>query len=159
MTWRIRSASGNYLNPEPWHENLGKRQVKSPKIYLRDTGLLHTLLGVPSFRFLQGHPKLGASWEGFVLEEILRRVGERNAYFWATQSGAELDLLVRVGGKRYGIEVKYADAPGISKSMRIALSDLGLRRLLIVYPGDRPYNLDKQVAVVPLEQINDILKG
>ena len=144
---------------QPWHENLGKRQVKSPKIYLRDTGLLHTLLGVPSFRFLQGHPKLGASWEGFVLEEILRMVGERNAYFWATQSGAELDLLVRVGGKRYGIEVKYADAPGISKSMRIALSDLGLRRLLIVYPGDRPYNLDKQVAVVPLEQINDILKG
>jgi len=144
---------------QPWHENLAKRQVKSPKIYLRDTGLLHTLLGVPSFRFLQGHPKLGASWEGFVLEEILRTVGERNAYFWATQSGAELDLLVLVGGKRYGIEVKYGDAPGITKSMRIALSDLGLRRLLVVYPGDRPYNLDKQVAVVPLGQINDILKG
>ena len=144
---------------QPWHENLGKRQVKSPKIYLRDTGLLHALLGVPSFRFLQGHPKLGASWEGFVIEEILQQVGERNAYFWATQSGAELDLLLLMGGKRHGIEVKYGDAPGITKSMRIALSDLGLQRLLIVYPGDHPYNLGEKVTVVPLEQVKGILVG
>jgi uncharacterized protein len=144
---------------QPWHENLSKRQVKSPKIYLRDTGLLHALLGVPSFRFLQGHPRLGASWEGFALEEILHTVGERNAFFWATQSGAELDLLVLRGGKRYGIEVKYGDAPGITKSMRIAVSDLGLQQLLIVYPGDRPYNLDKHVAAVPLDQIKGILNG
>ena len=143
---------------QPWHENVGKRQVKSPKIYLRDSGLLHTLLGVPSFRFLQGHPKLGASWEGFVVEEVLQTVGERNAYFWATQSGAELDLLLLVGGKRYGIEVKYGDAPGVTKSMRIALNDLGLRRLFIVYPGDRSYDLDKKIAVVPLEQLKGILK-
>jgi predicted AAA+ superfamily ATPase len=143
---------------QPWYENLSKRQVKSPKIYLRDTGLLHALLGVSSFRFLQGHPRLGASWEGFAVEEILRTVGERNAYFWATQSGAELDLLVLQGGKRYGIEVKYGDAPGISKSMRIAFSDLGLQHLLIVYPGDRSYNLDKHVAAVPLEQIKGHLE-
>ena len=143
---------------QPWHENVGKRQVKSPKIYLRDTGLLHTLLGVPSFRFLQGHPKLGASWEGFVTEEVLPWVGERNAYFWATQSGAELDLLLLVDGRRYGVEVKYGDAPSVTKSMRMALSDLGLERLLIVYPGDRAYSLDKNVAVVPLAQVKGILK-
>ncbi len=142
---------------QPWHENLGKRQVKSPKVYLRDTGVLHTLLGVPSFRQLEGHPKLGASWEGFVVEEILRSVGERNAYFWATQSGAELDLLLLVGGQRYGVEVKYADAPGMTKSMRIALSDLGLRRLFVVYPGNTSYDLGGNVAVVSLEQVKERL--
>lgn len=138
---------------QPWHENLGKRQVKSPKIYIRDTGLLHALLGVPSFRLLEGHPKLGASWEGFVIEEILQLVGERNAYFWATQSGAELDLLLLVGGSRYGVEVKYSDAPGITKSIRIALEDLSLRHLFVVYPGRETYELDRRVTVLPLEQI------
>ena len=142
---------------QPWHENLGKRQVKSPKTYLRDTGLLHALLGVDSFRFLQGHPKLGASWEGFVIEEILQLVGERSAYFWATQAGAELDLLLLVGGDRYGIEVKYADAPGMTKSIRIAVSDLGLRKLFVVYPGSTSYDLDKRVAVVPLERMQKLL--
>jgi hypothetical protein len=142
---------------QPWHENLGKRQVKSPKTYLRDTGLLHALLGVDSFRFLQGHPKLGASWEGFVIEEILQLVGERSAYFWATQSGAELDLLLLVGGDRYGIEVKYADAPGMTKSIRIAVSDLGLRKLFVVYPGSTSYDLDNRVAVVPLERMQKLL--
>jgi hypothetical protein len=138
---------------QPWHENLGKRQVKSPKIFIRDTGILHALLGVPSFQFLEGHPKLGASWEGFVIEEILQLVSERKAYFWATQSGAELDLLVLEGGARYGIEVKYSDAPGITKSMRVALDDLDLRKLFVVYPGRDAYDLDKRVAVIPLEQI------
>jgi len=138
---------------QPWHENLGKRQVKSPKIYVRDTGLLHALLGVPSFPFLQGHPKLGASWEGFVIEEILMSVGERNAYFWATQSGAELDLLLFAGGVRYGVEAKYSDAPGVTKSMRIALDDLGLRHLFVVYPGSETYEVEKRVTVLPLEQI------
>lgn len=141
------------LQLQPWHENLGKRQVKSPKIFIRDTGILHALLGVPSFQFLEGHPKLGASWEGFVIEEILQLVGERKAYFWATQSGAELDLLVLEGGARYGIEVKYNDAPGITKSMRVALDDLDLRKLFVVYPGRDAYDLDKRVAVIPLEQI------
>jgi predicted AAA+ superfamily ATPase len=138
---------------QPWHENLGKRQVKAPKVYIRDTGLLHALLGVPSFRFLEGHPKLGAAWEGFVIEELLELVGERSAYFWATQSGAELDLLLLLDGARYGVEVKYGDAPGITKSMRVALEDLGLRQLFVVYPGRKAYNLDKKVAVLPLEQV------
>jgi predicted AAA+ superfamily ATPase len=137
----------------PWHANLGKRQIKSPKVYIRDTGLLHSLLGVPSFRFLEGHPKLGASWEGFVIEEILSLVGERNAYFWGTQSGAELDLLLFAGGARYGVEVKYGDAPGITKSMRIALDDLELRHLFVVYPGREAYELDARISVLPLEQI------
>jgi len=143
---------------QPWHANLAKRQIKSPKVYIRDTGLLHSLLGVPSFRFLQGHPKLGASWEGFVIEEIVSLVGERNAYFWGTQSGAELDLLLLVGGQRYGIEVKYADAPGMTKSMRIALSDLGLRRLFVVYPGSTSYDLDERIAVVTLEKLKQRMK-
>ena len=138
---------------QPWHVNLGKRQVKSPKVYIRDTGLLHSLLGVPSFRFLEGHPKLGASWEGFVIEEILSLVGERNAYFWGTQSGAELDLLLFASGARYGVEVKYGDAPGITKSMRIALDDLELGHLFVVYPGPEAYELDKRITALPLEQI------
>jgi len=140
---------------QPWHENLGKRQVKSPKVYLRDSGLLHALLGVPSFRFLEGHPKLGASWEGWVIEEIIRVVGERNAYFWATQSGAELDLLFMLGGERYGLEVKYGDAPGITKSMHIALADLKLRRMFVVYPGQEAYSLAKNIEVMPLAGIKE----
>ena len=138
---------------QPWHANLGKRQIKSPKVYIRDSGLLHSLLGVPSFRFLEGHPKLGASWEGFVIEEILSSVGERNAYFWGTQSGAELDLLLFAGGARYGVEIKYSDAPGITKSMHIALDDLELRHLFVVYPGHEVYELGKRVTALPLEQI------
>jgi hypothetical protein len=142
---------------QPWHENLGKRQVRSPKIYVRDTGILHALLGIDAFRGLEGHPKLGASWEGFVVEEVIRRVGERNAYFWATQSGAELDILITAGGKRFGVEVKYADAPGLTKSMRIAREDLGLRRLLVVYPGSQPYDLDETSRVIPIERLREEL--
>ncbi len=142
---------------QPWHENLGKRQIKSPKIYLRDSGLLHTLLGVPSFRFLEGHPKVGASWEGFVIEEIIRAAGERNAYFWATQSGAELDLMLIRKGRRFGVEVKYSDAPGVTKSMRTALEDLRLQQLFVVYPGSKSYRVAKQIQVVPLEGLRQEL--
>jgi predicted AAA+ superfamily ATPase len=142
---------------QPWHENLGKRQVKSPKIYLRDSGLVHALLGVPSARALEGHPKLGASWEGFVVEEILRAVGERNAYFWATQSGAELDLLLMLRGKRYGVEIKYGDAPSSTKSMRIALEDLTLEKLFVIYPGEQAYQLDEKIEVIPLSQMRSRL--
>jgi uncharacterized protein len=138
---------------QPWHANLGKRQIKSPKVYIRDSGLLHALLGVPSFAFLQGHPKLGASWEGFVVDEILTLAGERNAHFWATQSGAELDLLLFAGGSTYGVEVKYSDAPGTTKSMHAAIKDLALRHLFVVYPGSEAYQLDKKITVVPLEQL------
>jgi predicted AAA+ superfamily ATPase len=142
---------------QPWHENLGKRQIKSPKIYLRDTGLLHALLGLSSFRSLEGHPKLGASWEGFVVEELVRLAGERNAYFWGTQSGAELDLMLLRNGRRFGVEVKYGDAPRLTKSMRIALDDLRLQQLFVVYPGHQPYSLAKNIRVVPLEVLKQEL--
>ena len=111
---------------------------------------MHALLDVHSFRALDGHPKVGASWEGFAVEEIVRLVGERNVYFWNTHAGAELDLLVMRGGKRYGVEMKYKDAPGITKSMRIAIQDLGLDRLFVLYPGDKTYDLDKGIVALPL---------
>ncbi len=139
---------------QPWYENVGKRQVKSPKVYVRDSGLLHALLEIASLSGLQAHPKLGASWEGFAIEEIIQYAGERNAYFWATQSGAELDLLLTLGGKRYGVEVKYADAPHATKSMHIALADLGLDQLWVVYPGKERYDLHEKITVVPLVGIH-----
>jgi len=141
---------------QPWFENLGKRVVKSPKVYVRDSGLLHSLLGIPDLAALQGHPKLGASWEGFVIEQILSWAGERNAYFWATHSRAELDLMVMAKGKRWGFEVKYQDAPTITKSMRIAMQDLELERLWVVYPGQNGYLMDEKVECVSLSQLGQI---
>jgi hypothetical protein len=126
----------------PWFENIGKRQVKSPKVYLRDSGLLHELLGIPSFAALEAHPKLGASWEGFALEEVLRIVGDREAYFWNTQSGAELDLLSFVGAQRFGFEFKYADSPTVTRSLSVARADLGLKRVFVVHPGTHSYPLN-----------------
>ena len=137
----------------PWHQNLKKRQVKSPKVYLRDSGLLHALLGLASEREVLSHPKAGASWEGFAIEEALRTVRSEAAYFWATHTGAELDLLLFVRGRRYGVEVKFQDAPRLTPSMRIALEDLGLRRLTVLYPGDRRYQLERRVDVVPLAEL------
>lgn len=141
---------------QPWFENLGKRVVKSPKVYVRDSGLLHALLGIPDFAALQGHPKLGASWEGFVIEQILSWAGERNACFWATHSRAELDLMVMAKGKRWGFEVKYQDAPAITKSMRIAMQDLKLERLWVVYPGQTGYPMDEKIECVSLSQLGQI---
>lgn len=138
----------------PWFENLGKRVVKSPKVYVRDSGILHALLRVDDFDTLAGHPKLGASWEGFALEQVLRCVGERDVYFWATHAGAELDLLYFRKGKRYGVEFKYADAPALTKSMRIALDDLRLQALWVVYPGTTAYPLADRVHAVPLAEFN-----
>jgi uncharacterized protein len=137
----------------PWFENIAKRQVRSPKVYIRDSGLLHTLLGLETFAALEGHPKLGASFEGFVVEHVVTRVGERNAFFWATPAGAELDLLIHVGGRRFGIEVKYADAPRVTRSMHSALEDLALERLFVVPPGGESYPLGERVEVRPLPQI------
>jgi predicted AAA+ superfamily ATPase len=134
----------------PWHENIGKRQVKAPKIYLRDSGLLHELLGIPSPAALLTHPKSGASWEGFALENILRRYAPDEAYFWATHGGAELDLLMIKEGRRVGIEFKRNDAPKLTPSMRTALSDLHLENLYVVYPGSRRYVISEQVEVIPL---------
>jgi hypothetical protein len=143
---------------QPWFENLGKRQVRSPKVYIRDTGILHFLLGLPTFAALEGHPKLGASWEGFVLEHTIAAIGERNAFFWATQAGAELDLLLHTGGKRYGIEVKYSDAPRLTKSMGIAATDLKLEKLYVVYPGNERYSLNEHAEVIPLGAFLDELR-
>jgi hypothetical protein len=143
----------------PWFENLKKRQVKSPKVYIQDSGLLHALLGVADLPSLQGHPALGASWEGFALEQILAASGTRDAYFWSTHSVAELDLLLLAGGKRYGFEFKYGDAPQRSRSMAIAMEDLGLERLWIVYPGKDRYDLRDRTSVEPLEGALDLVRN
>lgn len=134
----------------PWFENLKKRQVKAPKIYLRDSGLLHALLQLPGLHEVRGHPKLGASWEGFVLEQLLAAHPTRDAYFWATHGGAELDLLIFKSGRRHGFELKYTDAPAMTRSMHVALKDLKLDRLWVVYPGAQTYPLHDQVTAVPL---------
>lgn len=135
---------------QPWHENLAKRQVKSPKVYVRDSGLLHELLGIRSEAQLVAHPKSGASFEGYAIEQALHVVRPDEAYFWATHQGAELDLLMFKGGRRIGIEIKRQDAPSMTPSMRIALEDLRLDRLIVIYPGDKPYRLAERVDVVPL---------
>jgi uncharacterized protein len=135
---------------QPWHENLGKRQVKAPKIYFRDTGLLHTLMGIKTLPELVTHPRAGASWEGFALEQILRIAQPDEAYFWATHQGAELDLLMLRGQQRIGVEFKRADAPTITKSMRIAMHDLKLDALYVVYPGLHRYPMGEGVEAVPL---------
>ena len=149
--------TGAYLARQlpPWHENLGKRQVKAPKAYVRDCGLLHALLGIASPKALLEHPKCGASWEGYVIEEVLTALEARDAYFWATHQGAELDLLLFHGGKRIGIEIKRADAPVITKSMQIALTDLKLDRLLVLYPGEKAYALGERVDVLPAAAVAD----
>ncbi len=141
----------------PWFENIGKRQVKAPKIYMRDSGIFHALLQLTSLPDLQGHPKLGASWEGFVLEHVIGALETRDAYFWATHAGAELDLLVLVKGKRYGFEFKYADAPGRSRSMQIAIRDLGLEHLWVIYPGHQEYTLDDKISVIPIETLSRVV--
>ncbi len=137
----------------PWFENVGKRQVKAPKIYLRDTGLLHALLQIGTLRELEAHPQLDASWEGFALENVVSLLDTRDVYFWATHGGAELDLLVTLGGRRYGFEFKYRDAPARTRSMLIAREDLGLEHLWVVYPGSTEYALDETIDVVPLGSI------
>ena len=139
----------------PWFENLGKRQVKSPKVYLRDSGLLHSLLGVASFAALEAHPKLGASWEGFALEEVLRVTGDREAYFWGTQGVAELDLLVFLDGARFGFEFKYADAPAVTRSLQAAHDDLKLRRAFIVHPGAKSYALSDWCEAVAIGALRE----
>jgi predicted AAA+ superfamily ATPase len=137
----------------PWFENLGKRQVKSPKIFVRDTGLLHALLGITDRRSLELHPKVGASWEGFAVEKALKALRPDEAYFWSTHQGAEIDLVLFKRGRRLGVECKRMDAPSLTPSMRIALHDLKLERLLVVYPGERRYALGDRVEAVPLAEL------
>lgn len=135
---------------QPWFINTGKRQVKAPKLYFRDTGLLHELLGISDAGALQRHPRLGASWEGFALDQVLRVARPDEAYFWATHAGAELDLLMFKDGVRVGVEFKRGDAPTLTRSMQVALHDLALDALYVVYPGPRRYRLAERVEAVPL---------
>src|ERR1700723_1666666 len=137
---------------EPWYANVGKRLVKSPKVYIRDSGLLHTLLGIGERRQLEGHPVVGGSWEGFVIEQLLAHLPKANAYYWRTQAGAELDLLLFLKGRSIGIEIKRADAPKMTPSMGSALEDLELHRLLVIYPGSVRYTLRPKVEVMSLAQ-------
>jgi predicted AAA+ superfamily ATPase len=143
----------------PWHANLKKRQVKSPKIYLRDSGLLHQLLGIRTLQELLSHPKCGASWEGYVIETLLADVKADEAYFWATYAGAEIDLIIHKDGRRVGVEIKRADAPSLTPSMRSALEELGLERILVIYPGQLSYRLAENVEVVPAISLADGNRG
>jgi hypothetical protein len=142
----------------PWFENIAKRQVKAPKIYIRDSGIFNALLQLGSLADMQSHPKLGASWEGFALEQLLSALEARNPYFWATHAGAELDLLLTIGGRRFGFEFKYGDAPARTRSMLAALQDLYLDRLFVVYPGDQEYEIDEKISVVPIGRVPDFRK-
>lgn len=137
----------------PWHANLGKRQVKAPKVYVRDSGLLHQLLGIDSDRALLSHPKVGASWEGFAIEQVLATQAHDEAFFWATHQGAEIDLILRRGDRLFGVECKRADAPRMTTSLRIATADLGLNRIAVLYPGQRRYALSDAVEVLPLSAL------
>jgi len=150
--------TGTYMvrQLQPWHENLNKRQVKAPKIYLRDSGLLHSLLSINSHHELLGHPRLGASWEGFALEQVLSLVRPAEAYFWATHSGAEIDLLYFLHGQRYGVEFKFNDTPKVTRSMHSALHDLNLKRLWVVYPGQHQYEVHDKISVLPLSEIRKL---
>jgi len=135
---------------QPWHANLRKRQVKSPKVYVRDSGLLHRLLGIDSAKTLMTHPKVGASWEGFVIEQVLAAEPHDESFFWGTHQGAEIDLVLSRGGRLLGVECKRADAPKMTKSIGVALADLRLDRIAVVYPGERRYSLDERVEAVPV---------
>lgn len=138
----------------PWFENAGKRLVKTPKFYVRDSGLFHTLLGLKSEKDLLQHPKLGASWEGFALEEVLKIMGTgRNAFFWGTHGGAELDLFIPEGKSRMGFEFKYSQAPSMTKSMHAAFADLKLTKLIVVHPGSRAFTMGEKVEAIPLSAL------
>ena len=140
----------------PWHENLSKRQVKAPKIYFRDSGILHQLLSLSDFQALTGHPRVGASWEGFALEQTLNILETRQIYFWSTYSGAELDLFFLHAGRRYGVEFKYSEAPVATKSIHSALETLNLEHLWIVYPGNTQYPVHEKITVLPIKNISDL---
>ena len=137
---------------QPWHENIAKRQVKSPKIYIRDSGIFHTLLNINTMEDLMINPKLGASWEGFVLEQVLQKLEKDGyvCYFWATHNQAELDLLAISGQKRIGFEVKHTKTPKITRSMQIALNDLNLSEIILLYMGDKIFQLSPHITCMPL---------
>ena len=139
----------------PWHENISKRQVKAPKVYISDSGIVHTLLGLRSLKGLESHPKLGASWEGFVIRHIVRQLGAEpeECFFWATHAGAELDFIVIRGRNRFGFEVKRTTSPRITPSIRSAISDLKLKQVDIIHAGEETYPLSKKVRAVALSSV------
>jgi uncharacterized protein len=143
----------------PWHENVGKRLVKSPKLYLRDSGILHALLGLRDAAEVRSHPRFGFSWEGFALEQVLATTGPEQAYFYATHGGAELDLLLLRGGRRYGFEFKFTDAPKTHKSMHVARQDLGLEKLWVIYRGGKRFTLLPGIEALPLASVPEVLRG
>ena len=140
---------------QPWHANISKRQIRSPKVYVRDTGLLHRLLGIDDHQALLSHPKLGASWEGFVIEQILARTGIRDVWFWGTHGGAEIDLLVQHGGDWTGIEIKRTDAPHMTPSIRNAIDDLGLDRVIVAHAGDDRFPIAPNVEAICAAELLD----
>jgi len=150
--------TGTYMvrQLQPWHENIGKRQVKAPKIYLRDSGILHALMNLGDDMALQAHPRVGASWEGFALEMVLRRLRPGEAYFWGTHSGAELDLLLTHRGRRFGIEFKYSEAPRVTRSAHTAISDLQLDHVWVVHPGEHAFPIEKKITAMPLTHISEL---
>ena len=153
--------TGTYMirQLQPWYENIGKRQIKSPKIYLRDTGLLHSLIGLPDMHGLAGHPKVGASWEGFVIEQVQRILQPVDLYFWATHSGAEIDLFFVYHGRRLGIEIKYSEAPKISASMHTALETLQLDHLWLIYPGRHSYPVSDRITVYSILDLSQLIEA
>jgi hypothetical protein len=150
--------TGTYMvrQLQPWHENIGKRQVKAPKIYLRDSGILHALMNLGDDMALQAHPRVGASWEGFVLEMVLRTLRPGEAYFWGTHSGAELDLLLTHRGRRFGFEFKYSEAPRVTRSAHTAISDLQLDHVWVVHPGEHAFPIEKKITAMPLTHISEL---
>ena len=150
--------TGTYMvrQLQPWHENVGKRQVKAPKIYLRDSGILHALMNLGDDMALQAHPRVGASWEGFALEMVLRTLRPGEAYFWGTHSGAELDLLLTHRGRRFGFEFKYSEAPRVTRSAHTAISDLQLDHVWVVHPGEHAFPIEKKITAMPLTHISEL---
>lgn len=143
---------------QPWHVNIKKRQVKAPKIYIRDTGILNSFLELKTASEILRHPSCGASWEGFVMEQIIRTFEIDHPYYWATHQGAEIDLVFGNRGRMYGIEIKRADAPALTPSMKFALEDLKLERIAVIYPGKKRYSLHRQVEAVPFDEISGGMK-
>lgn len=144
---------------QPWHINIKKRQVKSPKVYVRDSGMLHYLLNVETRRQLLSHIKAGASWEGFVIEQILSITNTRRAYFWATHGGAELDLLISPQSNPVGFVIKLTENVTTTRSMRVAIEDLGLRHLYIVHPGPRSFAIDKDISALSIDDLSSEVKS
>ena len=142
----------------PWYENLKKRQIKSPKIYFRDSGILHALLGLKNKNDILSHPKLGSFWEGFALEEVIRILGisAEDCYFWGTQSNAELDLMIFKNNKKIGFEIKYTEHLSVTNSMKISISNLQLDHLYLIYPGKDMFKLSSSITAISLEKIIEL---